>query len=113
MIERDPLTLAHAHGPDTAKEAATLSQVRKATNRAVLLERYARIGEATTEHVWLLCPSMDLAETRRRATDLLAAGLLQRTGRYATTTSGRNAEQLRISAAGRRVLYSLSKEAKS
>lgn len=111
LFTRAARVLAHTDGPDTAKEAAVASQVRKATNRYELLLRYNQWGPATTEFLWLTMPAWsDLAEIRRRATDLLAGGLLERTGRTAKTTSGRNAEVLRISEDGKRVLETLARE---
>lgn len=112
-LDREPRVLAHTDGPDTAKEAAAANIAGKILHRYDLLERYQRLGPGTTEYVWLIAPaSMDLAEVRRRATDLLATGLLERTGETKKTTSGRQAEVLRISAAGRRLLETLAREAR-
>jgi hypothetical protein len=117
IANRPPHTLAHAHGPDTEHEAATASPERKAIHRLRLLWHYSMqpLGESpwgmSTYHAWetlrLQRCGMDLTEVRRRATDLLNEGLLERTGHKATLPSGRQAHTLRITQAGRDVLAAL------
>jgi len=121
LANRPPHTLAHTHGVDTEHEAATASQQRKAINRLRLLWAYAmqpyirRTGRGmSTYHAWdmlrLQHDAMDLTEVRRRATDLLNEGLLERTGHKTVLPTGRSAHQLRITQAGRDVLAALRED---
>ena len=105
-VWNDPRTLSHADGVDTEHEAAAANQAGKAVNRLAVLRVFA-IGPVTTHGAAWLVPQLDLTETRRRATDLLNAGLLERTGDTRILPTGRSAHVLRITEAGRAVLKAM------
>jgi hypothetical protein len=112
VIDRDPHTLAHAHGPDTAHEAARGNQRGKAIHRVLVLRCFAQYGQLTTYAAWLRMRSagLDLTEVRRRSTDLLNAGLIAETGIKAPLPTGRRANTYLITKAGRDVLAALRED---
>ena len=113
MIDRDPRTLAHADGPETAHEAARGNQAGKAVHRLLVLRVFGQYGHLTTYAAWLRMRSagLDLTEVRRRSTDLLNAGLIAETGIKAPLPTGRRANTYSITRAGRDVLAALNEGA--
>lgn len=102
-LDVDPRTLAHSDGPATAHQAAAANPEVKSNHRAVVLAAYIAAGTpcSTAELSDLGVPGMDLTEVRRRSTDLLNRGLLERINerdgrprpgyRLAVTDAGRQA----------------------
>jgi hypothetical protein len=80
-LDVDPRTLAHSDGPATAQQAAAANSAGKARHREVVLAAYIAAGRpcSTAEISDLGVPGMDLTEVRRRSTDLLNLGMLERT----------------------------------
>jgi hypothetical protein len=103
-FERNPRVLAHTDGPDTSHAAAVGDRT---TNRYRVLKLYAALGPVTSYRAWLESPAggFDLAEIRRRTTDLLLMGLLERTGdKERIASTGRYAHKLALTDAGRKAL---------
>lgn len=110
MIDRDPHTLAHREDPDTSIDAAVAGAWRKATHRLVLLIIFDMHMTLTSYDAWeayRIKHGMDLAEVRRRCTDLLNEGLIERTILKRQLPTGRYAYMLRITEAGKNVLRAL------
>lgn len=105
-LDRDPKVLAHTDDPDTSHAAARAPG--RATNRYCVLRLYRQ--PVTSYHAWLQQENydddcFDLAEVRRRSTDLLQMGLLKRAG-YTRTILATNKEAhvLELTDAGQALL---------
>ena len=107
-LERDPKVLAHTDDPDTSHAAARAPG--KTTNRYWVLKLY-QAGPKTSYHAWIgqrgYDPeeSFDLAEVRRRSTDLLKMGMLKRAGyKMEIMSTGKEAHVLELTDAGKKLL---------
>ena len=112
-LDRDARVLAHTTDVDTSHTAARAPG--KATNRYWVLKLYER-GPVSSFHAWLSQAvhddeGFDLAEVRRRSTDLLQMGYLKRTGLKAWIAStGKEAHVLKLTPGGEALLVELRRD---